>query len=113
MVAKLRTYEESIVRYPRLTFLLQDTMIASSSEAGCCIRDYQRGLMHGGECVSHSGLTTKNRIEFAIKIRHMIFKLRPMKRAALRERYKFYFDQARERVLDQLAADGQELGLGY
>lgn len=93
MVAKVyRTYEECIKRYPRLTFLLQDTMIASQSEAGCCIRDYRNGLTFGGECVSHSGLTTKDRIKFAIKFRHNVFKYRPMTRDALRERYKFYYE---------------------
>lgn len=84
-----RTWEQCLLRYPRIAYLLQHRMIASPGEAGCCIRDCRNGLRYGGECVSHSGMSPADQIKLALKFRHTTFKLYPLTRAQLLEKYDY------------------------
>ena len=56
------TSEHCAARYPRLTKCLQFVLCGSVGEAAGCIRDYRDGYLIGGEAVSHSGLTTQDRM---------------------------------------------------
>lgn len=59
------TWEQCLERWPRLVRAIQWVIIGSYSEAACCIRDYRDGLRYGGEAVSHSGLSPRDRVEQA------------------------------------------------
>lgn len=64
--------EQCVTRFPILTRNLQWVLIGSAGEAGCVIRDYRCGLGYSCEACSHSGLTPKERIQQAIKMRHVL-----------------------------------------
>lgn len=66
------TIEECWTRYPRLTRAVQWIIIGSTGEAGSCIRDYRDGLDFSCEAVSHSGLTPRDRIEHAFRVRQSV-----------------------------------------
>lgn len=61
------TWEECQVLYPRIAKCLQWALIASTTEAACCLRDYIDGHSFGGEVVSHAGRSPAQAIRQAIR----------------------------------------------
>lgn len=89
MPAKVyRTWEECVKRYPRLTALIMDVLIASAGEAGCCIRDHRLGQRYSCSAVSHSGLSPTHQIKRSLAWRKTLKQHYPESLARLRERAK-------------------------
>jgi len=80
------TWEECLLRYPRLCALLADCLIETMSGAACCLRDYRDGMRFGSEAVSHSGLSPHDRVKQAVERRLMYKRVWPEGYRALLQR---------------------------